>query len=295
MKASPHLFTLTGNLLAERTFEFEAWAPGHTQRALRDAFQVGGKGINVSKMLNRLGTPNTALCFTGGAPGAECEAWLAERGFRFTAFPTDRPTRSGTVIRGGRLPETTFLGRDVIPGEDPLRACAEFLAAQPDGQVLAICGSFPGWETTAAGPLREVVSRWIGRGIVAVDSYGPVLDWLLARPVDLVKINATELNASRTPAAAHLDGAPRRWVITNGPAPVRLREPPGPEVSLVPPHVDQVSPTGSGDVLFACILHALYRGGASLRDAVTFALPFAAANAAHPGIAEFPDPRPALW
>ena len=96
MTAAPlHFFTLTGNLLAERTLELECWSPGRTQRARRETFQVGGKGINVSKMLTRLGVANTALCFTGGAPGAECEAWLREHRFSFRAFATTSPTRAG--------------------------------------------------------------------------------------------------------------------------------------------------------------------------------------------------------
>jgi len=118
--SAPHIFTLTGNLLAERTFEFASWQAGKTQRATRESFQVGGKGINVSKMLNRLGAPNTALCFTGGAPGAECEAWLRERNFSHRAFPTGQPTRTGLVVRGGVQPETTFLGSDVPPGAEAL-------------------------------------------------------------------------------------------------------------------------------------------------------------------------------
>ena len=48
MNAAPHLLTFTGNLLAERTQEFAAWTPGKTQRAERESFQVGGKGINVA-------------------------------------------------------------------------------------------------------------------------------------------------------------------------------------------------------------------------------------------------------
>ena len=97
MTAAPHVFTLTGNLLAERTLEFDTWSPGRTQRATREAFQVGGKGINVSKMLTRLGVANTALCFVGGPTGAECEGWLRRRDFSFHAFPTTTPTRTGTV------------------------------------------------------------------------------------------------------------------------------------------------------------------------------------------------------
>lgn len=48
--------------------------------------------------------------------------------------------------------------------------------------------------------------------------------------------------------------------------------------------------TGSGDVFFACVLEAIYRRRMSLPEAVSFALPYAAANAAHPGVAEFPEP-----
>src|SRR3954466_7608173 len=99
MSADPHIFTLTGNLLAERTLEFERWSPGRTQRATRETFQVGGKGINVAKMLTRLGVANTALCFIGGAPGAECEQWLRKHDFNVHAFATASPSRAGTVVR----------------------------------------------------------------------------------------------------------------------------------------------------------------------------------------------------
>src|SRR5687767_5768533 len=110
MTSAPHIFTLTGNLLAERTLQFDSWSPGRTQRARSASFQVGGKGINVSKMLTRLGAPNTALCFTGGATGEECEAWLRARVLDFRAFRTTTPTRAGTVVRDASDThrETTF-------------------------------------------------------------------------------------------------------------------------------------------------------------------------------------------
>jgi fructose-1-phosphate kinase PfkB-like protein len=54
--------------------------------------------------------------------------------------------------------------------------------------------------------------------------------------------------------------------------------------------VRQVSPTGSGDVMLAGVLFARLHHGMSWRDAVAWSLPYAAANAAHPGVAEFPLP-----
>lgn len=301
MTASPHVFTLTGNLLAERTLEFETWSPGRTQRATRETFQVGGKGINVSKMLTRLGVANTALCFAGGATGAECESWLRARNFSFHAFPTATPTRTGTVTRGGGHDETTFLGADAAPDHDAIEACATFLNAQATDSVLAICGSLPGWETPAYDVLREALHRWPERGALIVDTYGPPLRWLADETAAFVRINRTELDSLFTTADRKTSGGEllrrardryraRRWAVTDGPAPVWfIGEHSDPE-TIFPPRVQEVSATGSGDVMLACVLHARFYQGLSWRDAVAWSLPLAAANAAHAGVAEFPLP-----
>lgn len=296
MNAPPHVFTLTGNLLAERTLEFSTWSVGKTQRALRESFQVGGKGINVSKMLNRLGAANTALCFTGGSSGEECEVWFTERGLSFRAFGTDRPTRTGTVVRSPDQPETTFLGADAVPSAAAVRACADFLDAQHDRQVLAVCGSLPGWTDAGFDPLRAALDRWLARGILVADTYGPPLAWFAARPVALVKINATEFRTLAGEAGALPEAlaagrkrlAAQRWVISDGPRTVWFLDEAGRPESMVPPAVREVSATGSGDVMLASLLVSLFHQRISLSESVRRALPLAAANAAHPGIAEFP-------
>jgi fructose-1-phosphate kinase PfkB-like protein len=299
---APHLFTLTGNLLAERTLEFETWAPGKTQRAQRATFQVGGKGINVSRMLTRLAAPNTALCFTGGQTGAECEAWLRERKLSFHPFATSAPTRSGTVVRGGGHGETSFFTPDVAPDSAALRACAEFLNAQQPGAVLAVSGSLPGWRSPDFDVLRDALHRWLERGPLVVDTYGPPLAWFADRAVTFIRINRAELEtlvqlpdkkASSGELLRHARDKYRalRWAVTDGPAPVWfVNETSDPE-TMTGPRVRQISPTGSGDVMLACVLHARYHQGKSWRDAVAWSLPYAAANAAHPGVAEFPLPN----
>ena len=290
IEPAPHIYTLTGNLLAERTLEFRAWAVGATNRAERESFQVGGKGINVAKMLNRLGIANTALCFVGGEPGAECEAWLQTQGFSARTFATSQPTRLGTVVRAIGEKETTFLGPDVPPDAKAIAACAAFLDEQPAGEVLALCGSFPGWNDARFEPLRDALARWLSRGSLVADTYGPPLAWLAAQPLELLKVNASELRTVGIDPAGQISVAALRYVITDGPHPVRLREGVAEEARLLPPRVREISATGSGDVLLACVLKSLFCDRKSLRDAVSLALPYAAANAAHPAIAEFPDP-----
>jgi fructose-1-phosphate kinase PfkB-like protein len=291
---NPHrqpIITLTGNLLCERTLVYRDWAPGLTQRAASETFQVGGKGVNVSRALARLGLPNRALVFTGGATGAECEAWLGEHGVDFRAFPSAEATRIGFVVRGGGQPETTFLGPDASPGAEGVRACADFLDGQPDGCLLAVCGSLPGWSDSGFDPLRASMDRWLGRGSVAVDTYGPPLAWFAERPVSLVKVNRLEFDGlfpeggsdGDIPSRLRLlcrSRPVRSWVVTDGPGPVWWIDEGAEPACLAPPAVREVSATGSGDVLLACILFARQQLRLSLPEAVAFALPHAAAKAA---------------
>ena len=294
--AAKHIFTLTGNLLAERTLTFDSWAPGRTQRAVAESFQVGGKGINVSKMLSRLGASNTALCFAGGNAGDECFDWLHNSGRPFYRFATTTPTRTGTVVRAPGQPETTFLGADAPPESRALRACADFLDAQPADQVLAICGSLPGWASSDYHPLRAALRRWSARGLLVVDTYGAPLRWFVTHPAALIKINTDEskgLTGAATPdlvPAIAGTALIRRWIVSDGPRNIWLRDEHGATALFTPPVVREVSATGSGDVLLACILHGWINRGFSTAEAVQFALPYAAANAAHPGVAEFPEP-----
>jgi len=289
---TPQIYTLTGNLLAERTLEFERWTPGRTQRAAAVSFQVGGKGINVAKMLARLGVEATALGFTGGAPGAECERWLRDRGFAFRTFLSDTPTRTGTVVRdrSGTWPETTFLGPDVAPGAAAVQTCAAFLDAIGPGHVLALCGSFPGWNTAEFGELRTAIDHWAERGTLVVDTYGPPLAALATRPLALLKINRDELMTLTRDDIAALPAQLRQVVVTDGPRPIQVRDADGRTQTFTPPEIREVSATGSGDVFLACLIDALFRRKTTLAAAVAFAIPHAAANASHPGIAEYSLP-----
>lgn len=304
------IITLTGNLLAERTLTFTDWASGKTQRAQSESFQVGGKGINVTKMLARIGASTTAWCFTGGAAGEECAAWLAEKGSALPhrAFATAAPTRTGIVVRRSVGPETTFLAPDRAVDAAALRACAAALdEALKPGTVLALCGSFPGWDSSDAAPLREAIARWGERGALVADTYGPPLSWVVGRAAALVKINRGEFD-QLFPAADRARSVVDRlnelrsrspvkqWIVTDGPGQVCYAGVDTPAGSVAPPAIEEVSATGSGDVLFACVLHALYVQKVDLAEAVKFAIPYAAANAAHPGVAEFelnllPRPR----
>lgn len=294
----PPVHTLTGNLLWENTLEFATWAPGKTQRARKSSFQVGGKGINVARMLARLSAPHQALCFAGGSAGADCLAWLREKGVVHHAFANRAATRTGTVVRSPDRPETTFFSPDVAPESEAWAACANYIDQLPAGSVLALCGSFPGWATSEAAPVKNALERFARRSILVADSYGAPLEWALTQPLSLAKINRDEFESLPSPLAVTEPFETRlaalaqksliaAWIVTDGENPVWLVEKGNRPKSFQSPSINLVSPTGSGDVLLACLLHARHQRGLSLSDALAFALPYAAANAADAGIADF--------
>jgi len=301
MSISPSIYTLTGNLLAERTLEYDTWEVGKTQRATRESFNTRGKGVNVSNMLARLGTASTALIFAGGPSGDESEGWLRDRGITYRNFETKQASRTGTVIWSDQKAETTFLGPNATPDAHAINACADFLRNLPDGQVLALCGSFPGWENSNYTILCTEIQRWARRGLLYADAYGPPLQDIVSLPIELIKINRQEFDAfySKEERSQSVESRLRaargkwdvkNWVISNGPDSVWMASGEADPIEFTPPKIDEVSPTGSGDVLFAVILHGLLSTQLPWAKAVEEALPYASANAAHPGVADFEIP-----
>lgn len=295
-----HLYTITGNLLAETTATYPSVSPKGTHRAVAESFQVGGKGINVAKMAQRLGIFSTAICFPGGHTGDRCIAWLNTQKFGVDLFRQTAETRSGWVVRDSEGCETTFLGCDRQLEEEPWLAAISYLRHElKNGDTLTICGSIPGWRTELANPLGGLLDEIAGEVFVAVDTYGPPLTDLLRHPIDLVKINRAEFEGAlkadmkdHDPREALVQFARehpnvKRWVITAGSDPVLGLEEGGHPFEAKPPLVEVVSPVGCGDVLLAGLLHGLAHGNPSLAEALQEALPLAAANAASPGIADF--------
>jgi 6-phosphofructokinase 2 len=293
------ILTLTANLLAEFTGEYPALLPEKTQRARSVHFQVGGKGINVAKAARRLGVEAEALYLAGGPMGDLCEEWLSRQAFGSRAVKVLPETRAGWVVRAPGLAETTFLGADI-----PVAPAAwEGFLAQTEhtpATHLALCGSVPGWSpahtastarlfTTEPAPYR------------ALDTYGPPLADLWKMPWDLIKINRQEFDGLLATRGSALGSFPDAlpalaaaskagsWIVTDGGGPVYLWTADGGLRRFTPPSVEEVSPTGSGDVFLGVFLARLSLGDSPDR-ALPIALHHAALNAGDPGVAAYPLP-----
>ena len=295
------ILTYTANLVAETTYYTDDWKLGTTRRATRESFQVGGKGINVCKMLLRLGAESEALCFPGGAFGPSCEKWLSSRDIPYRAFRENCVTRSGSVIHSPGQAETTILGVDSQVSKVAVTQSVDFLKAQSGPYRLAMCGVFQDWNNENWDPLRDWLQRRPSNVRLAIDTYGPSLPWFASETSpELIKINRQELETlfdeeMRThPTDTLLEQTAERfdcplWIVTDGETAIHFKESGQAPKSLQPRRVEAVSATGCGDVFLATLLHAQsYRPELDLMASIALAAEYATRNAASHEIATFP-------
>ena len=74
------IYTVTFNPAIDYVVYVNELKVGKTNRSQREDVLLGGKGINVSTMLNNLGIENRALGFVAGETGELVEQGLKERG-----------------------------------------------------------------------------------------------------------------------------------------------------------------------------------------------------------------------
>lgn len=283
------LFTITGNLLAETTAAFDFPQIGQTVRARgKTSFQVGGKGVNVAKAYNLLsGEKAFAVVFTAGYTGLRCLDFLEKSGFCNTLnFGIGGETRQGLVCRTADGRETTFLGEDAPIAEAVFfEALKEIDAHAREGDILAFCGSFAGWQQHYAAEIAELCGRKKLR--LCVDTYGEPLKDFAKESVFLLKINRDEYRSTfgaDSVGAGEFgrifpNGNIENLIVTDSSKKIECVLS-GEYFALTPPKIErEISATGCGDALLGSLIFDI-SCGASLRAALPAAAARASASAA---------------
>ena len=92
------VLTVTLNPLLERRYSFDNIKFNSENRSAKKILKAGGKGINVSRQLNKLGIENIALTFTGGVNGKLFKEILRSEGISFTDIQIKEETRDAAII-----------------------------------------------------------------------------------------------------------------------------------------------------------------------------------------------------
>lgn len=166
---------------------FESGALNRTDEVY---YYPGGKGINVSRVLRRLGLKSRALGYAGGFTGRFIEEFLDAEGIETDFIDTGAITRINVKIKTGQ--ETELNGPGPVLGEGQLEQLKEKVAAMAKGDWFVLAGSLP-----ASVPIqffKDLAVRCKERGIhFVLDTSGPALKGLLDMEPFLIKPNEHEL------------------------------------------------------------------------------------------------------
>lgn len=293
-RTAPVLATLTLNPALDLQTGVDVVEPENKLRCDAPRQDAGGGGVNVARVLGRLGGRATCILPLGGPAGQALEARLAAEGLHALVVPISGETRqSFTVFDRSRGAEFRF----VLPGPQlraaEVRALEDALGGlSPRPDVLVASGSLPaGLDPTRLARLASGVRR---QGVrLALDASGDGLRAGLDAGVWLVKPNLKELReclGKDLPDRPSQLAAARRLVADGRAAWVALSL--GREGALLvgagfAAHapalpITPVSTVGAGDSFLAGLVWELSRGRPA-RDALATAVAAASATLMSPG------------
>lgn len=164
---------------------------GAVNRAAGEDCVLGGKGINVSGVLQQLGCPSVALGFVAGETGKWLERGLAAQGLQ-TDFVQlkEGMTRINVKIKADQETELNGAGPNI-----PETAQNEFAAKidkLTEGDILVLAGSIP--SSLSQDTYEKILQRLQGRGVqTVVDATRDLLARVLPYHPFLIKPNNHEL------------------------------------------------------------------------------------------------------
>ncbi|AWV35023.1 1-phosphofructokinase [Paenibacillus sp. FSL H7-0716] len=184
------IYTVTLNPSIDYIVEVEDLRLGDLNRMKRDLKLPGGKGINVSRVLNQLGVQNKAMGFLGGFTGRYIEDWLHEESISSDFVFVSDDTRINIKLKHGE--ETEINGVGPVIHDPEANALLQKLAALNAEDVVILSGSVP--PSLGADFYDKLISVCKQSGAeFVIDTTGAALQKALAYQPLLVKPNHHEL------------------------------------------------------------------------------------------------------
>lgn len=184
------IYTMTLNPSIDFIVEVADFEVGILNKIQKEAKFPGGKGINVSQVLKRLGTDNKALGFVGGFTGDYIVDSLKQRGIVTDFVEVQEDTRINIKLKTGQ--ETEINGQGPTIQEPELTALLNKIDALTTNDVLVLAGSIPqSLPVTIYETLASIATKK-GAKVVA-DTTGEVLLNVLPNKPFLIKPNHHEL------------------------------------------------------------------------------------------------------
>ncbi|OHD55500.1 MAG: hypothetical protein A2Y33_11870 [Spirochaetes bacterium GWF1_51_8] len=290
------IVTVTLNPAIDKYGEAEEVRPDEVMRLADVAYEAGGKGINVSRVLNRFGIENTALFFRGGQLGGLFSQLLEEEQIKHEFIPVIGNTRLNyTVFDRKHQSVYKFNDPGPLPDDDEIE------------KMLALIRSYAKKDTTfifsgivPPNSPSDIYAYFINEikdecHKILLDTEGEILlDTIaLCRP-DFVKPNQKEAekiygkplktDADYIAALARLEERVPCPVISAGPWGIYIKScDDGKYYNVSAPHVDAISTVGAGDAFVAGFMLSLIEEEKPMIEAARMGVACGTASALVPG------------
>lgn len=185
------IYTVTFNPAIDYVVELVSFNIGEINRTTREYMNLGGKGVNVSRVLTNLEVPNVALGFVAGFTGDALRNGLERMGVKTDFISLEEGnTRINVNIKG--VKETDINARGPEIPNSAIEELFKKLDNLQSGDTLVLAGSIP---TSLPNDMYErIMERLYGKGIrFVVDATRDLLVKSLKYEPFLVKPNNHEL------------------------------------------------------------------------------------------------------
>ena len=184
-------YTITFNPALDYIVKMDKFDLGHVNRTVREDIYAGGKGINVSIVLNNLSVENRALGFIAGFTGDEIERKVKEFGCDTDFIKLkDGMSRINVKMKADVESEINGGGPDI--SNEALEELYLKLDALKSGDILVLAGSIP--KTLPVDIYERIMKKYGDRGVrFIVDTTGESLLKVLSYKPFLIKPNHHEL------------------------------------------------------------------------------------------------------
>jgi 1-phosphofructokinase len=283
--------TLTLNPSIDVIASMKEAREGEINRVEEEVCLAGGKGINVSIVLSRLGLSSTALGFLAGFSGKEIERQLKKQGILTDFIEVPGMSRINFKVKAQK--ETDFNGPGPEISEEAEQALFHKLDGLREGDILVLSGSSPAslGNTIYADIMKHLKKKKVR---IVLDADGDLLKNSLKYHPFFVKPNAQELGRlygvkidtqlRAMEYARKLHGKTHGHVLVSlgGNGAVYIAKD-GREFYASAPVGNVVNTTGAGDSMVAGFLYAWLQNG-DCTHAFHYALCTGSATAFHAGL-----------
>lgn len=135
------IYTLTLNPAIDLFIDMDELLPKKVNRSNYDDYQENGKGVNVSRILDRMGIESVAMGFIAGFTGNFIKDKLEESGIKTDFIQVDGITRVNVFLNAQEEFKIINKGPE-IPKEKAMEMLSQ-LKKLKNGDYLFVCGSLP--------------------------------------------------------------------------------------------------------------------------------------------------------